>query len=124
MNYIQYDNLGITVAVIGAALAFIVLVWNAVKAITEWRKMAKKPTDDRFNDHEARISSLEEWVKRADQKLDEDYAFRQDEVLFNQLMLKSIKQLLSHEIDGNDKEGLVAMEKEIDSFLMQRAQHH
>ena len=56
--------------------------------------------------------------------LDEDYAFQQDEVLFNQLMLKSIKQLLQHEIDNNDKQGLIDMEKEIDDFLVQRAQHH
>ena len=124
MNYIPYDNVGITIAVIGAALAFIVLVWNAVKAISEWRKMAHKPTDDKFQDHETRISTLESWVKKADLKLDEDYAFQQDEVLFNQLMLKSIKQLLQHEIDDNDKQGLIDMEKEIDEFLMQRAQHH
>ena len=121
MNYIAYDNIGITAAVIGAALAFIVLVWNAVKAITEWRRMAKKPTDDRFNDHEQRIKYLEECCADVKEKLKGDWEFRQDTAEFNQIMLKSIKELLGYEIDGKDKAGLVEMEHEIDEYLIKKA---
>ena len=123
-KFIPYDDIGITIAVIAIALAFIVLVWNAVKAIHDWKAMAKKPTSDRIENHETRITNIESWIEKADVKLNDDYAFRQDEILFNQLVLKSIKQLLNHEIDGNNKAGLVTMEKEIDNFLMERAQRH
>ena len=121
MNYIAYDNIGVTAAVIGAALAFIVLVWNAVKAITEWRKMAKKPTDDRFQDHEERIANLEVCCSDVKEKLRGDWEFRQDTSEFNQIMLKSIKELLNYEIDGKDKAGLVEMEREIDQYLIKKA---
>ena len=44
LHYIQFNEIGITFAVIVAAMTFVVLTWNAVKAILDWRAMAKKPT--------------------------------------------------------------------------------
>ena len=121
VHYIAFDEIGITVAVIAAAMAFVVLAWNAVKAIHDWRAMTKKPTDDRIEDHERRISHLEECCDEVKGKLQNDWAFQQAEVEMNQLLLKSIKQLLKHAIDGNDTAGLEAVECEIDDYLMKNA---
>lgn len=121
MSYIGYDELGITAAVIAAALACLVLVWNAVKAIRDWRELARKPTADKIADHERRIVKLEECCEEAHAKLQGDWEFRQNELEFNKLMLKSVKHLLSHEIDGNNTDGLRLMEKEIDNYLVNQA---
>lgn len=121
MNYIGYDELGITAAVIAAALAIIVLAWNAVKAIHEWRQMVAKPQIERMDDHERRIVKLEGCCEEVQGKLQSDYEFQQDEVEMNRLLLKSIKQLLKHSIDGNDTHGLMEMEDEIDEYLLEHA---
>lgn len=121
LRYLTFDEVGITVAVIAVALAFVVLVWNAVKAIHDWRQLAKKPTSDRIEDHEQRISHLEECCAEVRGKLESDWEFQQDEMEMNRLVLKSIKQLLKHSLDGNDKEGLKRMEDEIDGYLLDHA---
>lgn len=119
MTYIPYESLGVTAAVIAAALAFMVLTWNAVKAIHDWRALAKKPTDERIEDHERRISSLEECCEEVHGKLDNDFEFQRSEIEMNRLVLSSLKTLLQHEIDGNDKAKLEAREQEIDKYLLE-----
>lgn len=121
MDYLTYDELGITVAVIAVALAFVVLTWNAVKAIHDWRCLAKKPTADKIADHEQRITRLEECCAEVRGKLQNDWEFQQDNIAVNQLMLKSIKRLLQHLIDGNDTAKLLEMEQEIDDYLLKHA---
>lgn len=121
MNYIGYDELGITAAVIAAALAFLVLTWNSVKAIRDWREMAKKPTADKIADHERRIVKLEDCCADVHAKLENDWEFRNSELEFNKLMLRSVKHLLAHEIDGNDTAALQQMEAEIDNWLFDHA---
>lgn len=121
VHYIAFNEIGITVAVIGAAMAFVVLAWNAVRAIVDWRALAKRPTDQRMEDHEKRITALEECCAEVKGKLQSDWKFQQDEVEMNRLMLKSIKQLLKHSIDGDDVEGLKGMESEIDNYLVEHA---
>lgn len=121
LHYLAFDEIGITIAVIGSALAFVVLAWNAVKAIIDWRQLAKKPTDERIEDHERRISHLEECCDEVKGKLASDFEFQQDEMEMNRLVLKSIKQLLKHSIDGDDTDGLKAMEDEIDGYLLDHA---
>lgn len=120
LHYLTFDEIGITVAVIAVALAFVVLVWNAVKAIHDWRALAKKPTTDRIEDHEKRIANLEKCCEEVHGKLDNDWEFQQAEVEMNRLLLKSIKQLLKHAIDGNDTAGLESVESEIDDYLMKK----
>ena len=122
LHYLTFDEVGITVAVVGIALAFIVLVWNAVKAIHDWRLLAKKPVDERIENHEQRITHLETCCSEVQGKLQNDWQFQQDETEMNRLMLKSIKQLLKHSIDGNDTSGLKHMEDEIDNYLVDHAQ--
>ena len=122
LHYLAFDEIGVTFAVLAIAMAFIVLVWNTVKAIHDWRQMAKKPTVNRIEDHERRIVKLEECCDEVKGKLASDWEFQQDEIEMNRLMLKSIKQLLKHAIDGNDTDGLHKMETEIDGYLVDHAQ--
>lgn len=119
LHYLTFDEVGITVAVVATALAFVVLVWNAVKAIHDWRQLAKKPTSDRIEDHEQRIAKLEVCCADVQEKLLKDWEFQQQEVDMNRLVLKSIKQLLKHSIDGNETKGLKEMEDEIDTYLVE-----
>lgn len=125
LHYIQFSEIGVTFAVIVAAMTFVVLTWNAVKAILDWRALAKKPTvdriseqDERIDDHEHRISALEECCQEVRGKLQSDWQFQQDEIEMNKLMLKSIKHLIQHAVDGNDTKKLEAMEQEIDDYLL------
>lgn len=129
LHYLTFDEVGITFAAIAVALAFIVLVWNASKAIKEWIASLKKPENDRIDsteeqlkDHEQRISNLEGCCVEVQTKLKNDWEFQRDETEMNRLMLKSIKQLLKHSIDGNDREGLKHMEDEIDGYLLDHTQ--
>lgn len=117
LHYLAYDEVGITIAVIAAALAFVVLVWNAVKAIHDWRQMARKPTDDIMADHERRIAALEECCEEVTGKLSADWQFQQTQAEVNRMVLESLKALLQHAVDGNDTESLEANEQRIDKFL-------
>lgn len=121
VSYLTFDEVGITIAVIAVALAFIVLTWNAVKAIHDWRLLAKKPTADRIEDHERRIARLEGCCEEVNNKLLNDFQFQQDEIEMNKLMLRSIKHLIQHSVDGNDTKKLVQMEQEIDDYLLSHA---
>ena len=118
LHYLTFDEIGITVAVIAVALAFVVLVWNAVRAIHDWRAMAKKPTADKIADHESRIAYLEGCCSEARGKLEADWKWQQDTAEINTLMLRSIKHLIQHAVDGNDTAKLEAMETEIDDYLL------
>lgn len=121
LHYLTFDDVGITIAVVCSALAFVVLVWNAVKAIHDWRLLAKKPTADTIADHEKRIKRLESCCEDVHGKLESDYQFQRDEVEMNKLMLRSIKHLIQHAVDGNDTKKLEAMEQEIDEYLLNHA---
>ncbi|MBR3158459.1 MAG: hypothetical protein IKF14_05065 [Atopobiaceae bacterium] len=118
VSYLTFDEVGITIAVIAVALAFIVLTWNAVKAIHDWRGMARKPTADRIEDHEQRITRLEECCTEVKGKLESDFQWQKDASDMNKLMLRSIKHLIQHAVDGNDTKKLEAMEQEIDDYLL------
>ncbi|MBQ2682207.1 MAG: hypothetical protein IJF97_09755 [Eggerthellaceae bacterium] len=130
MEYIPYESIVVTVVTVAAAMSFVVLTWNAVRAIIDWRKLAKKPTDDRLashdeklGDHEERISHLEECCSEVRGKLQSDWEWQQASAEKDELMLRSIKQLLKHSVDGNDTSGLVKMENEIDDYLIKHQQH-
>lgn len=118
VSYIPYDHIGITLAVIAIALTFIVLVWNAIKAIHDWRQMARRPTTDTLADHGVRLHKIEERLDGIDKKLDGDWEFRQQTTEMTALLLRSIKHLMQHAVDGDDVESLKSMEREIDDFLL------
>ena len=128
MEYLAFNEVGVTIACLAGAFTFVVLTWNAIKAIKEWIASLREPTNTRIRedeatlqDHEERITHLEECCSEVRGKLASDWEFQQDEIEMNRLMLKSIKQLLKHDIDGNDTEGLKAMEDEIDNYLVEHA---
>lgn len=128
VSYLTFNEVGITIAVIAVAMTFIVLTWNTAKAIHDWRMSARKPTEERLQDdesrienHEQRITHLEECCEEVRGKLQNDWEFQQDNIAVNQLMLKSIKRLLQHSIDGNDAAKLLEMEQEIDDYLLKHA---
>ena len=120
LHYLAFDELGITIAVIGTAMAFIVLTWNAVRAIHDWRTLAKKPMSNTLSDHEQRISYLEGCCSEVHGKLENDFDFQQEEKDFNKLMLEAIGQLLRHSIDGNNSAGLEDMDRRINKYLLDR----
>lgn len=122
MEYITYDQLAITVAVIAGVLAFIVLVGNAVKTMHEWRVQARKPVDETLADHEQRITHLEECCTEVRGKLQSDWQFQQDEKEFNLIMLEAVGQLMKHALDGNDTDGLKAADEKIDKYLREKSQ--
>ena len=122
LHYLTFDEVGITVAGIAVALAFVVLVWNAVKAIHDWRYLVKKPTDDRIDDHEKRISYLEGCCEEVHGKLQNDWEFQRDEKEFNVIMLEAVGQLMKHALDGNDTDGLKAADEKIDRYLREASQ--
>ena len=122
LHYLTFDEVGITVAVIATALAFVVLVWNAVKAIHDWRQLAKKPSEDRLADHERRIKHLEECCEEVHGKLQNDWKFQEEEKEFNVIMLEAVGQLMKHAIDGNDTDGLKATDEKIDKYLREKSQ--
>ena len=119
ISYMTFDEVGITVAGIAVTLGFIVLVWNAIKAFDEGMQRAKKPTSEKIADLSSRVSYLEGCCSDVQGKLAKDYEFQQKTDEMNRLLLKSIKQLLKHGIDGNDKDGLQVMEDEIDNYLVE-----
>ncbi len=122
VHYLTFDEVGITVAVIAVALTFIVLTWNAVKAIHDWRTMARKPDEDKLDDHEKRIKTLEECCSEVRGKLQNDWQFQEEEKEFNVIMLEAVGQLMKHALDGNDKDGLKAADEKIDKYLREKSQ--
>ena len=130
-----YNELTIAVVVVLGAIAVFNMCTAAVKGWKELRKpdvdlretvekhdRALKSDGGKLDDHEQRISHLEGCCSEVQSKLQNDWQFQQDETEMNRLMLKSIKQLLKHSIDGNDTSGLKHMEDEIDNYLVDHAQ--
>ena len=129
LHYIQFSEIGVTFVVIAAAMTFVVLTWNTVRAILDGRALAKKPTDDRMSeqdnriaDHEQRISNLESCCVEVRGKLKSDWDFQQDEKDFNLIMLEAVGQLMKHALDGNDTDGLREVDEKIDKYLREKSQ--
>ena len=125
LTYLTFNEVGITFAAIAAACAFIVLVWNCIKAIKEWITSMRKPTDDhigeveaKVEDHETRIGHLEDCCTEVQDKLKNDFKFQEEQAEVNRMVLKSLKSLLQHAVDGNDTAKLEQREQEIDKFLL------
>lgn len=122
LHYIQFSEIGVTFAVIVAAMTFVVLTWNAVKAILDWRDLAKKPTTETIADHEQRIIVLESCCEEVRGKLQNDWKFQEEEKEFNVIMLEAVGQLMKHALDGDDTDGLKAADEKIDKYLREKSQ--
>lgn len=125
-HYLTYNEIGITIAAIGILFAFVAVAWKATEAMAGFSKAFKRPETERINehdnqiqDHEERITHLEECCEEVHGKLANDYEFQKNASETNRLLLKSIKQLLKHSIDGEDIDGLQMMEDAIDNYLLE-----
>ena len=105
MGELKLEQIRDFVIVLMALLAFIVLIWNAVKAIREWRK----PADD-----------LQLWRRDVDQKLNRDNDRLNELEKSDRVILRGINAMLSHEINGNSTEKLVESQREITNYLIDR----
>ena len=125
MEYLAFNEIGVTIAGLAGAFTFVVLTWNAIKAIKEWIASLREPTNERIDedeavlkDHEERITHLEECCDEVKGKLASDRKFQQEQAEVNKMVLKSLKSLLQHAVDGNDTKKLEQCEQEIDKFLL------
>ena len=109
MGELKLEQIRDFVIVLMALLAFIILIWNAVKAFREWRK----PSTDAQSD-------LQSWRRDVDQKLNRDNDRLNDLEKSDRVILRGINAMLSHEINGNSKEKLLESQKEITNYLIDR----
>lgn len=91
--------------VLVALLGFIVLLGNFIKTVKTW----KQPHED-----------LEKWRSDVDTKLTNDN--KRLDVLEegNRVICRGILAMLSHEINGNSNDKLVASQKEITDYLIEK----
>ena len=93
------------VIVLLAVLAFIVLLGNFIKTIKGW----KQPHDD-----------LQAWRRDVDTKLNNDNQRLNDLEAGNRVICRGILAMLSHEINGNSNDKLIASQQEITNYLINR----
>lgn len=93
------------VIVLLAVLAFIVLLGNFIKTIKGW----KQPHDD-----------LQAWRRDVDTKLNKDNQRLNDLEEGNRVICRGILAMLSHEINGNSNDKLLASQTEITNYLINK----
>lgn len=104
------ENLSLTeirdfVIVLLAILAFVVLLGNFIKTIKGW----KQPHDD-----------LQAWRRDVDTKLNNDNQRLNDLEEGNRVICRGILAMLSHEINGNSNDKLLASQQEMTNYLINR----
>ncbi len=130
MQTVQFDDVTTFILMLIGLMTFIVLTFNVSQAIRTWRNQGKQPLQKLEEEiHELqpqivpnledRLASIDRRLSRAEEKLDGDWEFRASTIEFNKLMLRTMKELIKHEVSGNDVSELRALEKEIDNFLVQ-----
>ena len=105
MDKLSLEQIRDFVIVLLALLAFIVLLANAIKALKDW----KKPMDNR-----------ESWRRDVDEKLNRDNKRLNDLEEGNRVICRGILAMLSHEINGNSNDKLLASQAEITNYLIER----
>lgn len=88
-----------------AVMAFIVLLGNVIKTFANWRK----PHDD-----------MEKWRQDVDQKLTNDNDRLEVLEGGNRVICRGILAMLSHEINGNSTDKLIASQTEITNYLIDK----
>ncbi len=88
-----------------AVMAFIVLLGNVIKTFSNWRK----PHDD-----------MEKWRQDVDQKLTNDNDRLEVLEGGNRVICRGILAMLSHEINGNSTDKLIASQTEITNYLIDK----
>ena len=93
------------IIVLLALAGAIVLIGNAIKMFKEWRK----PSED-----------LSEWKTKVDQKLDNDNKRLTAIEEANKVVTRGLLALISHELNGNSNDKLIASQTEITNYLIER----
>lgn len=88
-----------------AIMAFVVLLGNVIKTISAW----KKPHDD-----------METWKQGVDEKLANDNDRLEILEGGNRVICRGILAMLSHEINGNSTDKLIASQTEITNYLIDK----
>ena len=88
-----------------AVMAFIVLLGNVIKTFANWRK----PHDD-----------MEKWRQDVDQKLTNDNDRLEVLEVGNRVICRGILAMLSHELNGNSTDKLIASQTEITNYLIDK----
>lgn len=117
MEYMQLQDF--TIVLLGIC-ALIAAISGASAAVVKFWRYAHKDSEantEQLADHERRISSLENCCKDVQGKLQSDWRYQQEQTEVNRMVLKSLKSLLQHAVDGNDTDKLEQREQEIDRFL-------
>lgn len=96
-----WDALIVVLAVLGV----IVLIGNFIKTVKDWRK----PHDD-----------MAAWRQAVDNKLNGDDERLTDLEEGNRVICRGILAMLSHEINGNSNDKLLASQQEITNYLINR----
>lgn len=98
----QFKDAGIVAL---AVMAFVVLLGNVIKTIKTW----KQPHDE-----------LEKWQKTVELKLTNDNDRLNALESGNRVICRGILAMLSHEINGNSNDKLIASQKEITDYLIDK----
>lgn len=93
----------------GVVILALITAWNTVWTGIRNIKEARKPQDDLKSQVEAHGEMLDRDNKRL-RELEES----------QRLILKSMSQLLEHNITGNDVDGLKSIRDEINTYLINR----
>lgn len=97
--------------------AGIVGVGGALSVLDRWRNRARKPLDDnteKVREHDTFLAS--------DKRRIEALEAKQEEVeKLNMMQLKALVTLIGHEVDGNHTKQLIAIQKEINDYLYEKA---
>ena len=88
-----------------AVMAFVVLLGNVIKTFSNWRK----PHND-----------TEKWRQDVDQKLKNDNDRLEVLEGGNRVICRGILAILSHEINGNSTDKLIASQTEITNYLIDK----
>lgn len=91
--------------IIVAVLGLIILIGNFVKTIKEWRK----PKND-----------LQKWREDVDKKLTNDNDRLEILESGNRVICRGILAMLSHDINGNSVDKLIASQTEITNYLIDK----
>lgn len=105
MDKFSPDQLWNACLVILALLGVVVLLGNVWKVVKDWRK----PHDD-----------TESWRRDVDSKLNRDNGRLNDLEEGNKVICRGILAMLSHEINGNSSDKLLASQQEITNYLINR----
>ena len=105
MESVSLDQLKDFIIVLFAILAAIVLIGNVVKTISGW----KKPHDD-----------LQAWKSQVDAKMAQDNERLEILEGGNRVICRGILAMLSHEINGNSNDKLIASQQEITNYLIDK----